>query len=411
MIKLTLNKKEKYLLTCSYGPDSMALFSLLIRGNYDFEVCFVNYHLIPSANSDEKNLRDLCRRFSKNINVLSVYFDKEKDKNEEDWARIVRYDYFIKVAKEKDIKNVLVAHNQDDLLETYLLQKLRNNVVSYYGLNTKYVKKGINILRPLLKYKKQELLEYDIANQIPFSIDPSNADKSYKRNKLRAEVVSLMNDDERQKMLVEISNKNKELENKSLLFLKFYDKKSNEIAISPANTPSFVELQYILIRYIELNNFYSPISSSSAKDYLEKIKANKNFVIKKEKFLIFYSYGRFYISSIEHYENFGYLYHGKCPKTSDLIKLNIDSPIFQTIDYSGELIIKPVNKNDFILINGKKTKMNRQFINWKVPEIYRKVWPGIYNESGKLLYVPRYQIKVKNTKKQSLLWFDLLELK
>lgn len=411
MIKLNLNKKEKYLLTCSYGPDSMALFSLLIKGNYDFEVCFVNYHLIPSANSDEKNLRDICNQFSKSINVLSVYFNKEKDKNEEDWARIVRYDYFIKIAKEKNIKNVLVAHNQDDLLETYLLQKLRNNVVSYYGLNKKYVKKGIHILRPLLKYKKQELLQYDIDNQIPFSIDPSNADKSYKRNKLRAEVVSLMNDDERKKMLIEISQKNLELKSKDILFLKFYDKNTNELSISPANTSSFVELQYMLIRYIELNNFYSPISASSAKDYLEKILAGKNFVIRKESFIIFYSYGRFYISSNEHYEHFDYLYYAKHPNQLDIIELNKESPLFKTIDYDGELIIKPVTKNDAMIVDNKKIKMNRQFINWKVPEIYRKVWPGIFNESGKLLYVPRYQTKVKNTKKQSLLWFDLLDLK
>jgi tRNA(Ile)-lysidine synthetase-like protein len=389
----------------------MALFSLLIKGNYDFDLCFVNYHLIPSANSDEEKLRGLCRGFSKNIHVLSVYFDREKDGNEEDWARIIRYDYFLKIAKENNIQNILVAHNEDDLLETYLLQKQRNNVVSYYGLNEKYVKNGINILRPLLNYKKEELLQYDIANNIPYSIDPSNADKSYKRNKLRAEVVSVMDDENREKLLQEIKIKNNELKEKELLFTKYYDKKHNEIAISPANPPSFLDLQYILIRFLEINNFYSPISSQSARDYLEKVKAGKNFTIKKEKFLLFYSYGRFYITSKEHFENRGYLIQGKHQKNEDIIKINKESPLFKNIDYEGELIIKPVDKNDYILVKDKKVKMNRQFISWKVPEIYRNVWPGIYDESGKLLYVPRFQKEIKNTKKESLLWFDLCEIK
>ena len=42
---LNLDKDKKYLLACSYGPDSMALFYLLLEIGFKFDVAHVNYHL------------------------------------------------------------------------------------------------------------------------------------------------------------------------------------------------------------------------------------------------------------------------------------------------------------------------------------------------------------------------------
>ena len=48
-----LSKKHKYLLTCSYGPDSMALFYYLLENGYSFEVAHVNYHILEQADDDD----------------------------------------------------------------------------------------------------------------------------------------------------------------------------------------------------------------------------------------------------------------------------------------------------------------------------------------------------------------------
>ena len=51
---LNLNKNQKYLLACSHGPDSMALFYMLKEEGYNFAVAHVNYH-----HREESNLETL----------------------------------------------------------------------------------------------------------------------------------------------------------------------------------------------------------------------------------------------------------------------------------------------------------------------------------------------------------------
>ena len=42
---LNLDKKQNYLLACSYGPDSMALAEMLRQEGYRFSIAHVNYNI------------------------------------------------------------------------------------------------------------------------------------------------------------------------------------------------------------------------------------------------------------------------------------------------------------------------------------------------------------------------------
>ena len=64
---LNLEKNKKYLLACSFGPDSMALFDMLLKEGYKFSVAHVNYHLREEADEEESKLRDFC--FDHNIGI------------------------------------------------------------------------------------------------------------------------------------------------------------------------------------------------------------------------------------------------------------------------------------------------------------------------------------------------------
>ena len=44
---LKLDKKKKYIVGCSFGPDSMALFFMLLKENYDFVVLNIDYNYRP----------------------------------------------------------------------------------------------------------------------------------------------------------------------------------------------------------------------------------------------------------------------------------------------------------------------------------------------------------------------------
>ena len=58
---LKLDKDKKYLLACSFGPDSMALLDVAYNNNFNFVVAHVNYHHRDEADYEEKSLREYIK--------------------------------------------------------------------------------------------------------------------------------------------------------------------------------------------------------------------------------------------------------------------------------------------------------------------------------------------------------------
>ena len=53
--------KDKYLVACSGGPDSMALLDMF-KDKYELYVCHINYHKRESAKRDELIVRRYCKK-------------------------------------------------------------------------------------------------------------------------------------------------------------------------------------------------------------------------------------------------------------------------------------------------------------------------------------------------------------
>ena len=119
---LNLEKYKKYLLACSHGPDSMALFYMLKEEGYNFAVAHVNYHLREESNSEQEQLEAYCKK--NNVQLFVKDVDEVLGNNNlEEKCRIIRYSFFKELVNEHGFDAVLVAHNQDDLIETYIMQK------------------------------------------------------------------------------------------------------------------------------------------------------------------------------------------------------------------------------------------------------------------------------------------------
>ena len=84
---------------------------------------------------------------------------------------------------------VLIAHNQDDLIETYLMQKRRQNLVQFFGIKENPIIFDVKIIRPLLSYSKQELLMFCDLNKVEYSIDKTNLEDVFLRNQIRHKIV------------------------------------------------------------------------------------------------------------------------------------------------------------------------------------------------------------------------------
>ena len=145
---LNLEKNKHYLLACSFGPDSMALFDMLLKEGYKFSVAHVNYHLRKEANEEESKLRDFC--FDHRIGIYVKDVDEGLgDSHLEKKCRDIRYNFFINVVKENHFDALLVAHQEDDLIETFLMQKRRKNLVNYFGIKEISYFSDIEIIRHL----------------------------------------------------------------------------------------------------------------------------------------------------------------------------------------------------------------------------------------------------------------------
>lgn len=395
---IKLNKKRNYVLACSFGPDSMALFDLLLKNNYDFIVCHCNYHLRGESDFEENSLRDYCNKFKIPFFAKELYYDK-KFGNLEEWCRKSRYEFFLQTAIKNFSADILIAHNEDDLIETYLLQLKRNSVVSYYGLNKKYCIDGINYIRPLLNHSKKSLQSYCDINEVPYSIDKTNLLDCCERNKIRHEIVSKMNKEERVKIKSEIQNKNHEL-GKRMYELSDYISKSTLTKEEILNF-TIEDFQLILIQKLKFIKCYSPLSKKFVIEIYEKIRKDIPIIYFNSGFRIFYSYGEFFIGQPITEK---YCFDINDEFTHVVFKINRKSPLFSLIKQKGKYI-KAINSKEVFYNNGSYKKVNRLFIDQKMPYQVREIWPGIYDENNNLIYTPHYH--KNNEENNSPIIFDV----
>ena len=388
------------MLACSFGPDSMALFRYLVINKFDFEIVHVNYHILDQADDDEKGIKEEAKKYGIKVHVLSTHMPEGV--NEESWARDIRYNYFSEMGYKLGIFDILVAHNKGDLIETYLLQKERGTHL-FYGLKEVNKYKEVNIIRPLLNYTKNELLDYCVSNKIPFSIDPSNEDIKFRRNLFRKELLNY-SEQELDNFLKEIEENNRVLQG----FLEKCDKfifknefKSDKIFLE---TISIKQFQILLIYFLKANNFFKEISYNHAEDLLIKFRSNKNFAIPIDDYFdLYFEYG--IIGIYKKPES--YFYHlDELSKSNFIIDKN--NPLFNELKLDGTCYIAPAYLGETYTHKNMTMRINREFISWKLPLHLRKVWPAVYNKENKIVYLPRY--REKNYKKSNLLSFDIKNL-
>lgn len=379
-IELKLDKKFKYVIACSFGPDSMALLHAALSEKLDVVVAHVNYHKRDVSNYEEESLKKYCLERNIPCEVLDTTGMEHKG-NFQEWARNIRYEFFAKVLKKYKCDYVLVAHQQDDDIETYLMQKKRGNIVKNWGIARENVIQNVRVIRPLLGYTKLDLLYYNHANNVPFSIDESNLRNDYSRNKIRHEIVEKMTKEERQKIASEIREKHVEKVEEKSVFEK----------------QEFLDLSYekivkILAKFMEKKSEHQDISKSYVEEIKKafKNKANISFKI-SSSISLEKDYQKVYI--LDTSKLVSYMFNCDKPTKTDFIEFDFSSGLEDRgiSEKSEHTVVKNLDPKDVLKIKDYSSEVRRLFIDWKMPLFLRKVWPGIYDKNGNLLYVPRYR--------------------
>jgi len=182
------NPQDRYLLAVSGGVDSMVLLSQF--KDTSCRVVHFNYHTRTESSDDEQFV--IKQAALVHLPCTVIHAPTFETGNFQERARSYRYDLLSDIAKTQGYQKVLLAHHQDDAIETLLLQLLRGTSLPHLGLNQSFVWQGVHFERPLLRYTKAMLLEYAQTHQIPYVEDSSNQLDTYLRNRLRHQVVPLL---------------------------------------------------------------------------------------------------------------------------------------------------------------------------------------------------------------------------
>ena len=188
---------EKTLVGFSGGADSVTLLHALLSllGKEHIAAVHINHMLRGAdADADEAFCRDFCQEreipfLSRKIDVSAICGGSAF----EETARNVRYQAFEEAAKELNCSTVSLAHTASDHLETLLFHLCRGAGASgLSGIPPKRSLGNTTVVRPLLDVTRDEILAYIEENGLSYRTDQTNADTTYTRNFIRAEIVPLL---------------------------------------------------------------------------------------------------------------------------------------------------------------------------------------------------------------------------
>lgn len=190
----------------SGGADSVCLLEVLhrYRERVGFALSVIHVeHGLRGADSlaDAVFVEALCARLRLPCRVISVDVRKRAEQTGEsleEAARYLRYGAFGRVCREEGCNKLAVAHNQNDQAETVLLNLARGSGLS--GLGGMRAVRGpgfleesnLTIIRPLLSVDRAQIEKWLYEQGIAYCTDRTNQEPEYARNRMRLQILPLL---------------------------------------------------------------------------------------------------------------------------------------------------------------------------------------------------------------------------
>ncbi len=188
--KYTFEKNPSVAVAVSGGPDSMSLLFLVNafinhkKGN--LIALIVDHRIRKNSKVEGKYISTYLDKNNISSEILTVDKDNVSKKSMNE-ARNNRYNLLTDFCIKNNILHLFVAHHKNDNLETFLNRKIAGS--DFYGLKSMSeltLYNRVCIIRPLLNFSKDTLLEYNQKNKLKYINDPSNLNLDYTRPTIRS---------------------------------------------------------------------------------------------------------------------------------------------------------------------------------------------------------------------------------
>ncbi|MFF2094396.1 tRNA lysidine(34) synthetase TilS [Paenibacillus sp. NPDC058174] len=191
-------KGDALIAAVSGGPDSMALLHLLSRlaAEHDLTitVAHVNHGFRKAESAAEAEMVEqyaakLGLAFEMTELDMPAYIE-ETGMNPSAASRERRYAYLVETAERRGAAAIVLAHHGDDQAETIMMRLLRGTgLTGLSGMAVKRREKNVQLIRPLLRMNKSDLMQYCSEHEVPYCVDSSNNERYYFRNVIRLDVL------------------------------------------------------------------------------------------------------------------------------------------------------------------------------------------------------------------------------
>jgi len=185
---LNLDRQGQYYVAFSGGVDSTVLLHLMatLRDQHGFELTAL--HVSHNLQSESQVWAEHCASVCESLDVRLKLTSLNLDSSSEATARDARYEWFREQVQFGSV--LMTAHHQQDRAETLLFNLLRG--AGSTGLSSLRASRpffGAKLVRPLLPFKQEDIIEYAESHHLIWVEDPSNQDQRYSRNEIRHQVL------------------------------------------------------------------------------------------------------------------------------------------------------------------------------------------------------------------------------
>ena len=318
-----IEENDSVIIGVSGGPDSICLLHILNELkqelNFKIYVAHINHMIRKEADEETEYVKRFCKNigvecFVKKINVVKIA--KESKMGTEEAGRKIRYNFFEEVLKNTNSNKIATAHNNNDKVETIIMNILRGSGIS--GLKGLDPIRENKFIKPLIEVSREEIETYCEENKLNPKIDKSNSENIYTRNKVRNTVIPYIKKEFNPNILKTINRLSEVATEEDDYLNKVTESTFNKICIEKQ-------------QYIETHTSHLPPHTSIILD-LKKFN-NLELVIKRRLIL--------------------YTINELLGTTEGIEKINIDDTIKLCNNNIGNKFLKPT-KNLKILVKNKK---------------------------------------------------------